>query len=190
MDFFFRIATVFLFALWQFYWLVTAKKADREKPKTIRITKSKVIIKYGLHYIVYAGLLVQLLDVQLLPFTYDSQRIGFFLVLLGMAISMSARKTLGTNWEHAAEYQIKQKQVLITQGIYAYIRNPIYTGLAIALIGAELVARSYLFLFVALFGFLVAYRQAKLEEKILEKHFGKQYTEYKKRTKMLIPFVV
>lgn len=189
MDSFFRIATIVLFALWQLYWWVTARKADREKPKTIRLTGAAVIVKYGLHYVVYAGLLVQLLGVQILPFPSDSQRIGFFLVLAGMAISMSARKTLGTNWEHAAEYQIKQKQVLITQGIYAYIRNPIYTGLTIALIGAELVARSYLFLF-AFLGFFVAYRQAKLEEKILEKHFGKEYTAYKKRTKMLIPFVV
>ena len=189
MDVFFRITTIILFGVWQLYWWVTAKKAEREKPKTVRLTTSAVILKYWVHYLLYAGLLLQLLGVSILPFTYDSQRIGFFLVLLGMAMSMSARKTLGTNWEHAAEYQIKHKQVLVTNGIYAYIRNPIYTGLTVALIGAELVAKSYLFLF-AILGFVVAYRQAKLEEKILEEHFGKEYTDYKKRTKRLIPFVV
>jgi protein-S-isoprenylcysteine O-methyltransferase Ste14 len=36
---------------------------------------------------------------------------------------------------------------------------------------------------------LVIYTQAKKEEKILEEHFGKEYQQYRKRSKMLIPFV-
>ncbi|MBI5452967.1 isoprenylcysteine carboxylmethyltransferase family protein [Candidatus Gottesmanbacteria bacterium] len=106
-----------------------------------------------------------------------------------MAISVSARRVLGTNWAHAAEYQIKKDHELVTSGIYKYIRNPIYTGLVIAITGAELVAKSYLFIFFALFGFWVAYIQAKREEKILQEHFGKEYSDYMKKSKTLIPFI-
>ncbi len=189
MDFALRIITLILFAGWQGYWLVTGRKADREKPKKPISTKLGYIRRYIPQYVVYAIILLQVLGWQIFTVNFPSQEIGFFLVVLGIAISVSARITLGTNWAHAAEYQIKQKQVLVTSGIYAYIRNPIYTGLLMAVVGAELVAKSYLFIVIALIGFLAAYKQSKLEEAILEKHFGKAYIEYKKKTKLLIPFV-
>ncbi len=188
-----KIFTVLLFIGWRAYWIITEKRADREKPKTQAnpplFTKRKIMM-YGLWFAILVIFSQLLLDVSILPMqsNFLIELVGFLIVILGVGIAVIARAQLGTNWANAWEYQIKQRHKLITTGIYAYIRHPIYTGVALEIIGAELVAQSYLFLFFFL-AFLAAYKQGKLEEVILEKHFGKAYAEYKKKTKMLIPFI-
>ncbi|HEX8932182.1 MAG TPA: isoprenylcysteine carboxylmethyltransferase family protein [Patescibacteria group bacterium] len=188
MDYFLRITTLGFFVLWQVYWLITEKRADQEKPKRQSASRNSHLQRNGLNLLCVV-VLVQVLGVSFLPVNFPSQEVGICLVMLGTALGISARKTLGTNWAHAAEYQIKQQQTLVTQGVYKYIRNPIYIGLTLSLVGAELVAKSYLFLVLLVLGFGASYLQAKREEKILEMHFAKEYRDYKKRSKMLIPFL-
>jgi protein-S-isoprenylcysteine O-methyltransferase Ste14 len=193
MDFFLRIATILLFIVWKTYWKVTEIKADREKPKTQpepaffstrRLSRNLFVLVVGFL------ILLPLVGVEILPMEYNPlvQLIGFVFVITGISLSIASRRLLGTNWANAHEYQIKHKQILVTTGIYSYIRHPIYTGLILATTGAELVAQSYLFILFACFFYMI-YRQAKKEEKILEDHFGKAYIDYKKRSKMLIPFI-
>jgi protein-S-isoprenylcysteine O-methyltransferase Ste14 len=189
MDLFLRLATLGVLGVWQLYWKITARKAYKEKP---RVSYKKDLVDFYLSNIVVGSLFfVQFLGVQILPMTtsFSLSSLGFVIVLLGVAISVSGRIALGTNWANAHEYQIKQKQTLVTTGIYHYIRHPIYTGLLFVAIGVELVFRSYLFILAFVCGFVWAYTRGKREEKILEEHFGKEYRDYKKRTKMLIPFV-
>jgi len=76
----------------------------------------------------------------------------------------------------------------VTEGVYAYIRHPIYAGLILITVAAELIAKSNLFV-VALLLFIPAYVQARNEEKILASHFGNEFIEYKKRTQYFIPFI-
>jgi protein-S-isoprenylcysteine O-methyltransferase Ste14 len=185
--------TVLAFVGWRIYWLVTEKKADREKPKTQKRPSFFANVRLIRHGFWSVGALVfaQLLfDVTILPFEtmLPVAFIGFALVVLGLGLCIVARKQLDTNWANAWEYQIKQKHELVTHGVYAFIRHPIYSGIVVAVIGAELVAQSWLFLLFFSF-FWVVYEQAKKEEVILEKHFGKKYTDYKKHSKMLIPFI-
>ena len=189
-----KIITLLLFIGWRVYWLVTERKADREKPKkekAMSFFEKKRLMRHAL-WIVGIILCLQLLfGVTLLPMPVSVlvERLGFILVVFGLGLAILARHQLDTNWANAWEYQVKHKQELITTGVYTYIRNPIYTGIIVAIVGAELVAQSYLFLFFFAF-FWGAYRQAKKEERILAAHFGKEYLAYKKRTKMLIPFII
>jgi len=188
-----KLLTLLLFFGWRMYWFVTAKKADKEKPKTQTKPSFFHLKRLSRHSLWFVGLLLffQLfMNVALLPMATNLflQVVGFILVVIGLLVAVVSRRQLDTNWANAWEYQIKHKQELVTSGIYAYIRNPIYTGVVLAVIGAELVAQSYLFLIVCLF-FWGAYKQAKLEEVILEKHFGKQYLAYKRKTKMFFPFI-
>lgn len=188
MDFFLRIAILIVFALWQTYWWITAKRAYKEKP---RVFKKKDFVDYYLLRPFFLFIILQLLGVDILQMhpNFNISFVGVISGLLGVAISVSGRVSLGTNWANAHEYQIKQKQILVTKGIYKYIRHPIYTGMLFALTGAELVCQSYLFIVVFMVMFIWAYTRGKREEKILEEHFGKEYVEYKKRSKMLIPFI-
>ena len=188
-----KIITMLLFAAWRYYWIITERRADREKPKTkakppffakIRMTWHGV---WAIAFLLFFQLIFGIAILPL-PTSLTIQLVGFALVIIGLGACVVARRELSSNWANAWEFQIKHNQELVTTGIYAFVRHPIYVGLVTAMIGAELVAESYLFL-PFLFIFCLAYLQAKKEEKLLEGHFGKEYADYKKRTKMFIPFV-
>jgi protein-S-isoprenylcysteine O-methyltransferase Ste14 len=172
------------------YWWVTEGKANTEKPRQARKTWRNRISRISTD-VVDVVILLQLAGLSILPISGNIlllQWIGLVLVVAGTRICIVARKQIGANWVHGAEYQIKKKQELVTTGIYAYIRHPIYAGVFLMYIGSELVSGSYLVISFLAFFFIFSV-QAKREEKILLAHFGEQYRGYMKKTKMLIPFV-
>jgi len=84
---------------------------------------------------------------------------------------------------------IKVEHKLIRTGPYRWVRNPIYTGIIIAVIGStiadgELLALLAIVLIVI--GFLIKIR---MEEKFLLEEFVEAFIQYKKEVKSLIPFV-
>ncbi|MBP9691091.1 isoprenylcysteine carboxylmethyltransferase family protein [Candidatus Woesebacteria bacterium] len=186
----FEIATIILFGIWKYYWHITEQIADREKPKNS--TSKKSLLRK--HFTTFAGfgLLLQFIGVRILPMpeSVATQILGVVIVLVGVIIGISARKSLGTNWNHAYEYQVKKNHELITNGIYKYVRHPIYLGLLLSLVGAELVAKSYLFIPFLVIGLYLAVLQGKQEEKILLNHFGDEYKKYMKTSRMLLPFLL
>lgn len=73
---------------------------------------------------------------------------------------------------------------LLTTGPYRFSRNPMYTGLGIAVLGGGLLAGSWwpiLLLPVALF--LVAWLVVTPEERYLAQRFGQTYDEYRARVR-------
>ncbi len=187
-----RFLTIAVFIIWTLYWLITERKADKEKPKVRKIAflHKDNLRKLALRFA--EGLLIfQVLGLPLLQIpnaTSAMQIVGLAFIVVGASISISSRKSLGTNWAHAFEYQVKSKQELVTSGIYKFIRHPIYAGVILGFIGGELVAKSYL-VFIVLILIPAAYHQAELEEKLLIRHFGEDYKKYMKRSKMLIPYL-
>lgn len=187
-----KLFTLVLFFAWILYWQLEQYKAYKAKP----LTKEKTQLLNVVSGIVIRGLFIfvilQLMGFTILPihhFLKIYQYCGLVLVVLGLVVSVSARIVLASNWSNAYEYQVKKGQQLISDGIYAYIRHPIYTGMVCMFIGSEMVAGSWLWIsFLALF--VGAYAQGKREEKILLAYFGNEYQKYMKHTKMLIPFVL
>lgn len=190
---FLRIFALMLLVGRYIYWEVAKKEGEKLLPKTIR--RQSLIEKLSWYFSWFLFLLVcaQLLGVQILPIVPENvsiQIMGLGILSLGTWICFSARRTLAENWVSGEEHQIKVNQKLITTGIYSFIRHPIYLGLTLSLIGGEMVAKSYLFISLIAY-FFSAYVQGKREEKnFLKSHFGKEYREYMKHTKMLIPFVL
>jgi protein-S-isoprenylcysteine O-methyltransferase len=83
----------------------------------------------------------------------------------------------------------KEGHDLVTGGPYGYIRHPIYTGMLLAFFGSALVARPvWLAVFVGMAIYCVY--SARTEEGLMMQAFPEQYTQYKRRTKAFIPFVV
>ena len=80
---------------------------------------------------------------------------------------------------------------LITTGPYAYIRNPMLLGLFIFLIGLGILlsSLSLIFIFTPLFILLNVLYLKAVEEKEMEKKFGQEYLEYKRRVPMFIPWL-
>ncbi len=82
----------------------------------------------------------------------------------------------------------KENPELVTTGPYAYIRNPIYSGVTLAMLGSGLALGQWWFL-VAIITFLYFAYASLQEEKIMLAAFPETYPAYKARTRMLIPFV-
>ena len=78
---------------------------------------------------------------------------------------------------------------LVTTGPYAYVRNPMLTGVFIFLLGLGLLFRSIslVFIFTPLFILLNVLELRAIEEPELEKRLGMEYLEYRKKVPMFIP---
>lgn len=110
------------------------------------------------------------------------------LALAGLIIGLWGRLTLGRNWNIYPG--LKEDHELIERGPYAYVRHPMYTGLLLLMLGTIIWYGAAIGLIVFIFSFLGTWLKLSQEEKILTKHFGESYTNYKARVKVLIPFVL
>lgn len=72
---------------------------------------------------------------------------------------------------------------LVTNGIFAHSRNPIYVAFAFILIGEFLIFSNWILLIYVLAGFLLFHRQVLREEEYLTKRYGEQYTQYRHRVR-------
>jgi protein-S-isoprenylcysteine O-methyltransferase Ste14 len=114
------------------------------------------------------------------------QWLGVGLILLGFGCAFWARLYLGRNW--GMPMSLREGHELVTCGPYAYVRHPIYSGLILAAIGSTLaVGLVWLLpLVLSLAYFIVS---ARTEERMMAVQFPETYPAYRRRTKMLIPFV-
>jgi protein-S-isoprenylcysteine O-methyltransferase Ste14 len=114
------------------------------------------------------------------------QGVGLVLFLTGLGLAVWARVHLGRNW--GAPMSEKVDAELVTTGPYQYIRNPIYSGIILATIGTAVAISWYWLVVVVLMGAYFVY-SATVEAKTMERLFPDSYPEYKRSTKMLVPFI-
>ena len=115
-----------------------------------------------------------------------AQWVGVGLCLAGFGFAFWARLHLGRNW--GMPMSMRQDHELVTSGPYAYVRHPIYTGLMLAMIGSALAVRLLWLVLLPLY-FVYFLISARAEEKMMVAQFPDAYPAYRRRTKMLIPFV-
>jgi protein-S-isoprenylcysteine O-methyltransferase Ste14 len=75
---------------------------------------------------------------------------------------------------------------LITTGIFAYSRNPIYVAFFVILIGQFLLFPNPITLIAAVAAAILFHRQALREEDYLQDHYGRQFAEYRARVRRYI----
>lgn len=111
---------------------------------------------------------------------------GVGLCLVGFAFAVWARIYLGRNW--GMPMSLRQGHELVTSGPYAYVRHPIYAGIMLAMVGSALTeSLLWMLVFGLYFGYFLF--SARSEEKTMQAQFPDAYPAYRRRTKMLIPFV-
>jgi protein-S-isoprenylcysteine O-methyltransferase Ste14 len=94
---------------------------------------------------------------------------GLFLLILSL-VSFGQSFRVGIDSDHSDE--------LITAGVFAFSRNPIYVAFGLVLLGEFLVFPNWILL-VYLFATLwLFHRQVLREEKFLREHYGEQYLDY------------
>ena len=84
---------------------------------------------------------------------------------------------------------VKQGSELITSGPYKYIRHPMYIAQIIAIIPLLIEYFTYLRLGVLILLIITLLLKISFEEKQLINHFP-EYTEYKKKSWKLIPYIL
>ncbi len=114
------------------------------------------------------------------------QGIGTALFFSGLALAIWARVCLGRNW--GMPMSEKADPELVTNGPYAKIRHPIYSGIILAMVGTMLAVEWYWLFLVVLIGAYFIY-SAVIEERNMTRLFPTTYPPYKQKTKMLVPFI-
>ena len=107
--------------------------------------------------------------------------------LLGLAVAIWARRTIGGNW--SGDVLIKENHTLVEYGPYRWVRHPIYTGMLMLVLGTAMATGRFgeiLGWVFILCGFLIKLRQ---EESLMLSHFPDAYAAYMTRVKRLIPYV-
>ena len=95
-------------------------------------------------------------------------------------------KQLSDNWSPYLE--IKENHKLITNGVYKYIRHPMYTQCWIMVFFQGLILSN---IFVEIFGIIcwgiLYFKRISNEEKMMIDEFGNEYKEYMNKTGRLFP---
>lgn len=175
-------------------WELLKSGRDQSSPaKTSGATIFVQVVKAG-KIAITLGLFAQLLLPEILPIRDSlvvpriAGFIGLILFSFGLLIAMLARLELGNNWSDIETGQVKQNHTLVNQGVYRYIRHPIYTGDLAMLLGFELCLNSWLVVAVVIIAVPTVYNAVREEKVLAETVAG--YQSYRTQTKRFIPFVI
>ncbi|WP_350560749.1 isoprenylcysteine carboxylmethyltransferase family protein [Psychrobacter sp. CAL346-MNA-CIBAN-0220] len=107
-------------------------------------------------------------------------------MLFGYAIAFLGVGLFAQGWRQV--HKARGENSLMTEGLYAYVRHPQYTGLFIALFGEGVVHWPTLFSIVLFPVIILVYTWlARREEQHMLETFGEDYLAYKRRVPMFIP---
>lgn len=82
-----------------------------------------------------------------------------------------------------------KRNTLCTDGIYAWVRNPCYSGIMLMCTGALLIANNLILLILPLiYWVFMTVLMKNTEEKWLSKLYGEEYSEYCRSVNRCIPF--
>jgi protein-S-isoprenylcysteine O-methyltransferase Ste14 len=110
--------------------------------------------------------------------------VGLLLVAIGEGVRVAGVAAAGT----VTRRRSRNVQRLVTYGIFAWVRNPLYVGNFLAWMGFTVVSGVFWFLPLAALLFAIEYTLiVRYEEGVLESIFGREYLTYKDRTPRWFP---
>lgn len=158
------------------------------------------MIQIGNFFFKYRNLLFIILYLLLFipsPKLFSEEMFGekyyLFPIVLGLIITVSGQLIRGVTIGLA--YIIrggKDKKVyaegLVTEGIFSHVRNPLYVGNILMLLGVGILANSLIYTFVIMPLFLFIYQAIVLaEENFLRGKFGQAFDDYTQKVHRWIP---
>ncbi|KAI9729435.1 MAG: hypothetical protein M1834_006816 [Cirrosporium novae-zelandiae] len=130
-------------------------------------------------------------NLHFLPFPRNlSPALGILLIFAGQIVRTIAMMQAGESFNHTVQTSRKEGHVLVTRGIYAYFRHPSYFGYFWWALGTQIMLGNYA-CFVGFAVVLWRFFSGRIwsEERFLVGFFGDDYTNYRKRTPVGIPFI-
>ena len=179
------VRTIIL-VVWVVFWLYWLAASVGVKPGRSRWGRT-VGIRLGIAVIVVVLLHAKTFKAQTNAGDPWLAGIGLAVVLSGLAVAVWARLYLGRNWGTPMSEKVDPE--LVTTGPYGSVRHPIYSGIVLAMAGTAIALSWYWLIAVALLGASFVY-SAIVEEQNMTRLFPDAYPAYRRRTKMLIPFLL
>lgn len=120
------------------------------------------------------------------PFQPILAWLGTAVFAVSLWLFFRVHKELGRNWSDSLE--VREKHVLVTNGLYRYVRHPMYTAFFMWAVAQLLLLPNWIAGPAGLvgFGILFFFRVGREEQMMLET-FGEDYRAYMQRTARLIP---
>lgn len=97
------------------------------------------------------------------------------LLLLGAIVSFGRSFRVGIDPDRPDQ--------LVTTGLFAYTRNPIYVAFGTILMGQFLIFPNWILLVYLVLGIAIFHRQVLREETYLRQHYGSSYDDYTRRVR-------
>ena len=112
--------------------------------------------------------------------------VGVVLALLGIALTLYAQVAMGTSWRIGVDRD--ERTVLVTDGPFAWVRNPIFSAMIPTAIGLALMVPSI----VAIAAVVALAVALELQVRVVEEPYllsaqGRPYRDYASRTGRFVP---
>jgi protein-S-isoprenylcysteine O-methyltransferase Ste14 len=107
--------------------------------------------------------------------------LGVLLCLVGLTLFVLSLVSFGRSFRVGIDTD--QPDKLVTTGVFAFSRNPIYVAFGLVLLGQFLVFSNRILLAYLVFAPLVIHRQVLREEEFLKRHYGQEYSAYSARVR-------
>ena len=102
--------------------------------------------------------------------------VGAFFCLTGLLLLLGSLISFGQSFHVGIDTDHPDK--LITTGVFAFSRNPIYVAFAFILLGQFLIFSNWILLVYIGAAVRLFHRQVQSEEGYLKQHYDKEYLEY------------
>ncbi len=109
---------------------------------------------------------------------------GYIILLKGFILFIVSHAQMGKSWRMGNDKKTKTK--LVTSGLFKMSRNPVYLSMITQAFGITILLLNVTTIIIFILVLINFNLVIKSEEKFLEKKFGKEYINYKKRVRRFI----
>jgi protein-S-isoprenylcysteine O-methyltransferase Ste14 len=171
-----------LFESWVF--IRERKNVDKSEDKSTRgINVISIILA-----IIIGNLFIKVKYLSISGSFHSHLILAIIIIWAGLCLRFWSVQTLGKFFRTTV--MIQKGHRVVKNGPYRYIRHPSYTGLLLTTIGVAIGMENWIgLILMVLIVFISLKKRINLEEEVLQKSLGEEYTSYIKNTKKLIPFI-
>lgn len=122
------------------------------------------------------------------PFVPALAWLGIVPAIASLWLFWRTHKDLGRNWSVSLE--VREKHELITDGVYRYVRHPMYSAFFLWALAQMLLLPNWVAGFSGIVGFGILYSlRVGREERLMLDAFGEEYRAYMKQTARIVPWI-
>jgi protein-S-isoprenylcysteine O-methyltransferase Ste14 len=144
------------------------------------------LVMLGFLVLPVVAIATPLLDAAAYPLHPAAFSAGLGVAIASLWLCWRSHADLGDQW--SATLELKEKHRLVTEGVYARLRHPMYAGLMLAAVAQALLLPNWIAGPAYLVAIMTLYAlRVGREERMLAERFGADWDAYAARTGRLIP---